>query len=457
MSLSLTPIKIVPGKPTDRNNFLVQMSNQLFILLKIKEIRDLNITLGQKTITATVKTVDLAANEIILPENMIIDFCLPLQCYKFQAMYLADGHTLKLGPVVGLLTNFTSKKHEEPHFRSIHTFCEELHHGLTEQGGFFYVFAYDQFLNEAYYLVDGKWIPFELPLPDVIYNRIHSRRLEQKESYKQFRTRLEQLMIPIFNDRFLSKWEVYEQLSNERQLSAYIPETKLFSKEHLNDFIQKYETVFLKPIHGSQGRNIIKVKKERENHYTFQSSITNQIDNVEEGGTLDEIYQLVKPILHNQIYIIQQGLDLVTHQACAMDFRILCHKSLTNHWNITSTVARIAADGEFVSNIARGGTITRPLMALSNCLGRTKSLAILEMMKELALETASVISSRSAGITGELGIDIGVDHDGRIWIIEVNSKPSKNFEDDVGKIRPSAKAIIQFCTELGFETKSLKE
>ncbi|MFF2446279.1 YheC/YheD family protein [Neobacillus sp. NPDC058068] len=457
MSLSLTPIKIVPGKPTERNNFIVQMSNQLFIQLKIGAHQDLNITLGQKTITTTLQTVEMAANELIFPANMITDFCLPLQCYKFQAMYLADSHTLKLGPVVGLLTNFTSNRQEDLHFRSIHSFCEELHHGISEQGGFFYVFAYDQFLNEAYYLMDGKWHPFELPLPDVIYNRIHSRRLEQKESYKQFRKRLEQLTIPIFNDRFLSKWEVYEQLSNEKQLLAYIPETKLFSKEHLHDFIQKYETVFLKPIHGSQGRNIIKVKKERENYYTFQSSITSQIDTVGEGVTLDEIYQLVKPILHNQIYIIQQGLDLVTNQACAMDFRVLCHKSLTNHWKITSTVARIAANGEFVSNIARGGTITRPLTALGTCLGGKKSLATLELMKELALETATVIGSNSAGITGELGIDIGVDLDGRIWIIEVNSKPSKNFEDDVGKIRPSAKAIIQFCTQLGFETKPLKE
>jgi hypothetical protein len=75
----------------------------------------------------------------------------------------------------------------------------------------------------------------------------------------------------------------------------------------------------------------------------------------------------------------------------------------------------------------------------------------------LAIETAETICSSSAGITGELGIDIGVDPKGELWIIEVNSKPSKNFEDGGGKIRPSAKALIQFCTSLAFESTMIKE
>lgn len=457
MSLSLTPVKILSGKATERKDFVVQMSTQLFTHLKITNTTDLKISLGKKTITANVIIAEMATNEMLLPENMIKDFCLPLQSHKFQALYQTESHTLMLGPMVGLLTNFTANKQEEPHFRSIHTFCEELHQGITEDGGFFYVFSYDKFLNEGHYLKEEKWIPFEPPMPDVIYNRIHSRKLEQKEAYKHFRKRLNQLMIPIFNHSFLSKWEVYEQISKERQLFPYIPETKPFSKEHLLDFIQKYETIFLKPIHGSQGRNIMKVTKERENYYTFQTSLTDQNDYFGSNYSLAEIYQLIKMIIQNRIYIIQQGIDLVTLQANAMDFRVLCHKNHTNQWEITSIVARIAAEQEFVTNIARGGTITRPLNALKTCMSHKQANDVLELMRELALETASVISSHTTGITGELGIDIGVDHEGKLWLIEVNSKPSKNYEEGIRKIRPSAKAVIQFCTMLAFETKPIKE
>jgi len=99
----------------------------------------------------------------------------------------------------------------------------------------------------------------------------------------------------------------------------------------------------------------------------------------------------------------------------------------------------------------------RPLNALAACMSKTRALEVLALMKELSIETASIISQLSPGITGELGIDIGVDLDGKLWLIEVNSKPSKSFEDGQVKIRPSAKAIIQYCTMLAFDAAIEKE
>ena len=435
----------------------MQMSNQLFTNLLVNHNLDLNIKLGHKTINTKVKTIEMDPNMMLIPENILKDFCLPIQDYKFQAIYQPDLLTLELGPVIGLLTDFPSNEEGEPHFRSIHAFCEELHHGITETGGFFYVFSYDQFLNRGYYLINGKWSPFEHPLPDVIYNRIHSRKLELSEPFKYFRKRLETLLIPLFNERFLSKWEVYNQIFHEKHLFPFLPKTKIYTKEHLYELTQEFETVFIKPVHGSQGRNIMKLKKEEDSQFSLQTSIAALNDRSRNKYLLDEVHQLIKQILHNRFYIVQQGIELVTFESCAMDFRVLCHKNLNNHWQVTSIVARVASENEFVSNIARGGRILRPLNVLHTCLGHKKSIEVLALMKELALETASTISGSSTGITGELGIDIGVDQEGQLWIIEVNSKPSKNFEDGLGKIRPSAKALIQFCTLLAFESTIIKE
>ncbi|MFJ7728019.1 YheC/YheD family protein [Neobacillus sp. NPDC097160] len=451
MSFSLIPIKLEPKKPTQKIDGHIQMSHRLFTRLHLKDHRELNIALGQKTITTTVQTVEMAANEIHIPDDLIKAIDLPVQAYKFHAMFLPESYTLKLGPVIGLLTDFPSNKTEDPHFRSVHLFCEELHHGITENGGFFYVFSYDKFPSQGYYFENEKWIPAQLPMPDVIYNRIHSRKLEYSKLFQQFRQKLDKYSIPFFNDRFLSKWEVYEQLKDEIQLDPYIPETHLFSKETFQDFSEKYDTLFLKPIHGSQGRNIIKLKREADHQYSFQTSFTTLSGSNNQRFPLEEIYQQIKPLLNNRIYLIQQGITLVTHELKAMDFRVLVHKNPANQWTVTSTVARIAAEKEFVSNLARGGTITRPLNALRFCMSHKQSLEVLSVMKELALETASAISRNSEGITGELGIDIGVDQDRKPWVIEVNSKPSKNFEDGLGNIRPSAKAIILFSTKLAFE------
>ena len=93
----------------------------------------------------------------------------------------------------------------------------------------------------------------------------------------------------------------------------------------------------------------------------------------------------------------------------------------------------------------------KPLLALTTCFNQETSLQLLSVMRDLSIEAADIVSRNTNGVTGELGIDIGVDDTGRPWIIEVNSKPSKNFEDTLTKIRPSAKAIIQFCTKLALD------
>ncbi|MDR7001292.1 YheC/YheD family protein [Neobacillus niacini] len=452
MSLILTKITIIPRKPAHKDDNHVFMSNELMKKLHLKREWELNVTVGKQSILTKIKTTEMVANEISLSEIFIKDLCLPLKQYTFQTKFDIETHTLFLGPIIGLLTDFNFKNLEEPNFRSVHTFCEELHQVISEAGGFFYVFSDDEFSNQGYYLEEGKWIPFKLPLPDVVYNRIHSRNREKSSQFGSFRERLEQLKIPMFNDRFLSKWDVYEQLIQEKFLHSYIPETKIFTKENLEEFTQKYEMVFIKPIHGSQGKNIFRLTRD-QNGYSLKTSIKKVPNEWLTVDSIENIYKQIKMIQGNRIYIIQQGIHLMMNESCPMDFRALCHKNIENNWSVTSLIARISHEEEFVSNIARGGTVMKPLPALYTALEKEMAAKLISQMKKLSIDTATTISRYSQGITGELGIDIGVDNEGKLWLIEVNSKPSKNFEDGNRKIRPSAKAIIRFCTKLSFDKK----
>ncbi|WP_286231197.1 YheC/YheD family protein [Neobacillus mesonae] len=451
MSLTLIPITVTMRKTANPHDQLMQISKKLLKQLNISDSKNISIEIGKTSIIMNIQPIDIPANEIILPENVMSNFRLPVQNYRFLASFQPESQTLKLGPVVGLLTNFYLKENDEPNFRSVHKFCEELHHVISGNGGFFYVFSYENFLTKGYYFQEEKWISVEPPLPDVIYNRIHSRILEKKISFQEFRQDLELLMIPLFNDRFLSKWEVYDEIHNESPLKKAIPETKIFSMENLIELAQKYETLFIKPIHGSQGKNIIKLIRVNENRFTYRASLTGGHEQPETYYSLEDIYKHLKPILQNRIYIVQQGIPFITKDFRTMDFRVLCHKKHPLMWDITSIVARIGADQEFVSNLARGGTLIRPLDALRTCFDAKQGKKVLSEIKDLALKIAASISSQTHGMFGELGIDIGVDIDGKPWLIEVNSKPSKSFEENQEKIRPSAKAIVRFCTTLVFD------
>lgn len=453
MSHKLTQVSVVPWEQQNGENNLVTISNQLCQQFQLQKNRELTLRLGKKCIRVKVQIAEIPSNEILMPEKIIKEFCLPINQYKFLAKYEMESDTLVLGPIIGLLTDFQRNGELEPNFRSIHTFCEELHLWVKENGGFFYVFSFEQFPQQGFYYENEKWTLHDLPLPDVVYNRIHSRRLEKANAFQAFRNRLEQYNIPIFNDRFLSKWEVYEQLIQEKQLNTFIPETNIFTEEILAEFLQKYNTVFIKPVHGSQGRNIIKITKEDDNHFHIQSTASNKT----EINGYEALVEHLKIAQGSRISIIQQGIPLLTIDECNVDFRALCHKNLHDHWNTTSLVARISQKDEFVSNIARGGTVKKPLQALISCMKMKLAQEIIAQIKELAIETSTMISRYSPGITGELGIDIGVTSEGKLWLIEVNSKPSKKFEDSSGKIRPSAKAILQFSTKLAFDTTSEKE
>ena len=90
------------------------MSNQLFTNLLKNHNLDLYIKLGHKTIKTKVKTVEMEPNLMFIPENILKDFCLPVQSYKFQAFFQPDLSTLKLGPVIGLLTDFPSNQEGTP-------------------------------------------------------------------------------------------------------------------------------------------------------------------------------------------------------------------------------------------------------------------------------------------------------------------------------------------------------
>ncbi len=56
-----------------------------------------------------------------------------------------QGH--KISPVIALLTEV--KEDQGPDFGKVHSFCEELHQGISELGGSFYVFSLKGFSDEG--------------------------------------------------------------------------------------------------------------------------------------------------------------------------------------------------------------------------------------------------------------------------------------------------------------------
>ncbi|KAF4325395.1 hypothetical protein G195_000922 [Phytophthora kernoviae 00238/432] len=134
-----------------------------------------------------------------------------------------------------------------------------------------------------------------------------------------------------------------------------------------------------------------------------------------------------------------------------VDFRALVQKNRTGKWSVTSIVARIAGGSHYVSNLARGGSLStvKEAVAKTQLSGSAKASAYAGL-HTAALDIAKGIEGAIPAHFGELGIDLALDTSGKVWLLEVNSKPSKNDNTPLSesKIRPSVKAMLEYSTYL---------
>ena len=451
-----------------KNTFKVQIlpldkleaESSTTIIISSDLSKQTNTSHGQKiTLIAGNRVVDSIIHVSSAKEKFTIhcataileELFLPADSFPIFINIHSNKNIWELGPFVGIVTD----RIQNSQFGTIHAFLEELQAYGSEQHIFVYVFHFENLYHDyvngyLYSSAQKKWKEAKLPLPHVVHNRIHSRLVERSEKAKQFFEKLTQAKIPYFNERFLNKWYVYEVLSNHEHLLPYLPDTKLLNgRRTFEEMVNKHNLLFLKPVHGSQGKNIFKVEPKEASFLLDYSTFSGEIE--KEFPTIQLLYEAIQPRLQKQRYIIQQGIQLLAYEEeRPLDFRLLCHRISETEWGVTSTIARVSSKNEFVSNLSRGGELFKIDKALVDHFDKKTIVQIGQLLKEIAIEAALIIDNCADGIYGEFGIDLALDKDGKPWIIEINTKPSKN-QDPEGfnpKVRPSAKAILNYCHNL---------
>lgn len=447
-SISYLPITIQPTKTFQENQYMINASSSLLHYWGIRTSEPIHLCIGTKEIEVTCIEKEIDKDRMMVSEQLLEELPLPVKEYRFLSYFDKSRKKLLVGPIVALMTELRELEDGKPDFRSVHTFCEELHDTSQIGGGLLYICPLKDFSADRvkgwYYREDG-WEKGNFIPPNVIYNRIHSRKLEASSFFDHFKKQTSLAQIPYFNEQFLSKWDVHQLLHGEKQLQPFLPHTEKFTKEGLITFFTKDKKVFIKPINGSQGRFIYKVSHSA-GIVVVETSTSGKMNDF----LIDDFLAWFTNKHRPSAFIIQEAIPLIQHQNKQLDFRVLCHKNYQDRWKVTSLVARASAPDQFVSNLARGGELLKPVQALSGQFEQERIPTLIQQMKELALDAAHTISGSQLGLVGELGIDMCIDIDGKPWIIEANSKPSKNIEEQQEKIRPSAKAIFEYATALAF-------
>ncbi|TPG71064.1 YheC/YheD family protein [Brevibacillus laterosporus] len=422
----------------------------------------ITVCFGAAQAQASVSGVDHASCVTMCP-SLVRTLHIPIST-KFLMRYDSQQQTLYFGPFLGILLTSYQQGHQQEPFGHLSSFLNEMVDTFNQKGGFACVFSIDDVDWEnktvrALIRQKGLWQNSPLPLPHSIYNRLSSRQREQSEKVVDFVGRCKLLEIPFFNERFLNKWHVHKALRNDETVSSYLPETMLFSQNgELSTMLETHRILYAKPANGSMGKGIFRVMKE-SNHYGVRYVSRQKVAALKQKN-LDSLQKFLKKRCKGKSYVLQQGLTLIGIGSNPTDFRVLVQKNRRGIWAATSIVAR-TGQNSIVSNVARGGSMMSAKQALQTCgPWKSNNKPTISTLRKVALLIAKRLEYSLQGEYAEFGIDLGIDVDGQIWLLEVNSKPSKGItslqvkenETAPRRPRPSVRRLVDYSAFLnGFD------
>ncbi|ACT04001.1 YheC/YheD family protein [Paenibacillus sp. JDR-2] len=210
------------------------------------------------------------------------------------------------------------------------------------------------------------------------------------------------------------KWLKHVALSGEEELRDYLPDTEQFTPKGFISMIDRYPVLFVKPDLGMKGQGVMKVYykdgriviRTEDSRYSFQSAKFAAIK--------------LKQLIGTKRYLMQQGIDLIQIDGNPIDFRILLHLRRDETWKFFGVMGKVAAPNRFVTNHSSGGKAIRLHQALG--LTRQECEPWEKKLREMAFKVASGMKKHFPLIT-ELGLDIAIDTEHRVWLLEANTKP----------------------------------
>lgn len=272
----------------------------------------------------------------------------------------------------------------------------------------------------------GIWVKNTFPFPDVIYNRIHNRKLENKPQVKRLLRKFENNQnIKFLNSRYLDKWEVFHTLQNDMAASLMAPFTKLLTYSNLAYVLSNTNEVFIKPRNNNAARGIIKIIKKSPGTYIYSKA-----GSAVPVWIMCHSFKSLCTRIRNEVvtpnsYIVQAGIDLCRINGRVIDFRAQVQKNRLGQWVFTGMEARVAQKSSFVTTGINYGKIIPVNKAIKAIFdGSVNYQQMLDLQLQYLISKVPACLEKNLNIAlAVLSIDIGLDKNGKLWIIEASSKP----------------------------------
>lgn len=199
-----------------------------------------------------------------------------------------------------------------------------------------------------------------------------------------------------------------------------IPSVVITCFDDLLDSLLWHSKIVTKPIRSAQGANVSFFSCEDEG---YKANIGGRAALLDADG-LRAFYE---SHIKGRNYIAQKYISSTTLLGLPFDIRLHLRRDHLAEWRTVKIYARIGGERGVTSNLNTGGSVAFAHTFLRGQFGR-KSKAIWARLQGLAREFPPKFQALyDDRIIDALGVDLGVDREGKMWIFEVNSYPGAKY------------------------------
>ncbi|MED0672354.1 YheC/YheD family endospore coat-associated protein [Aneurinibacillus aneurinilyticus] len=269
------------------------------------------------------------------------------------------------------------------------------------------------------YTTEKKWVKTRMPFPTLIYDRLSNR----KKYETQIKKLKSQPSITFLGHVLGDKLKNHNHLIQHPGIAAHMPPTEpVTSMQVIKNMLNVYDAVIVKPMRNSLGIGVMKVTSKNNIHRVDGRDFKNKVFHRKFSNRSSLLFWL-----QNQCkvkMIAQPYLELHTPEGVPFDIRVLVQKGGNGEWGETGRAVRAGAIDGLTSNLCGGGKAHTYEPFLRQYFSEEQLLQIHREIDFIVKELPPFLESRHGRLV-ELGIDIGIDLSGRVWLIEVNSKPGR--------------------------------
>lgn len=256
----------------------------------------------------------------------------------------------------------------------------------------------------------GKYKLKVITIPKIIHNRGLFFRNESKLKLKN----LQKKGVIIFNDRNrFGKWVVHEILMKNEELQPHLPETKRASSANFIEMMEKYKELIIKPNSGSLGSGVVMIEKTNSDLWEVRYRQNRE-------AFANEWPEIIRKKVLNKNYIIQERIPLAEYQGSPFDLRVSVQKNGLGEWQVTGVVGKVAKIGNYVTNVAKGGTC-KTLNELLNDYSDLDFNKVYQSIEDFSIKAVTELNKYFPNLA-DVGLDIGLTTEGFPMFIECNGR-----------------------------------